>query len=283
MFFKEVDRKILTREDEIVLFKKREKALLEENAALIHEIDSTLLKHNIGLIYSFVTRVTADEYLRQDLFQEGAIALLNSIKSYDYTNNAKFSTFAMEAIKMRLHKRIPEIVDSIRKPVYVQHQIDILNRFVLKYIKKNGVAPSTEEIAEGTDLSIKDIKKIQNIPGEPLSYDMDVEVHPGVKDNFVSFVDDSSPLLEDVICDKYYVDYLYVFFDEIGLTEREKEVVYKRLGFIDDYCMSFVEIGNELGISSQRAGALYRSALNKLSSNSSKQKIIDELSCGRHI
>ena len=58
----------------------------------------TIIKENVGLIWSIVRKFANRGYEFDDLFQIGSIGLIKAVKNFDLNFNVKFSTYAVPMI-----------------------------------------------------------------------------------------------------------------------------------------------------------------------------------------
>ena len=88
---KEDKKKLLSHEETLELIEKVQK----ENDEEAKEI---LIKNNLGLVRSVISKFSNIGYERDDLFQLGSIGLIKSIYKFDSKFNVKFSTYAVPMI-----------------------------------------------------------------------------------------------------------------------------------------------------------------------------------------
>ncbi|AXF54832.1 RNA polymerase sporulation sigma factor SigF [Salicibibacter kimchii] len=115
-----------------------------------------LVENNTRLVWSVVQRFLNRGYEGEDLFQIGCIGLMKSIDKFDLNYEVKFSTYAVPMI-------IGEIQRFIRDDgtVKVSRSLKELNHKIRKekeeWTKKNGRAPTINEVAEALDVQPEDI------------------------------------------------------------------------------------------------------------------------------
>ena len=87
---KEEKKKLLSHEETLELIEKVQNG--DEEAKEI------LIKNNLGLVRSVISKFSNIGYERDDLFQLGSIGLIKSIYKFDPKFNVKFSTYAVPMI-----------------------------------------------------------------------------------------------------------------------------------------------------------------------------------------
>lgn len=134
-----------------------------DNATLIKSAQSgdraameELICNNMGLVKKIVLRFKDRGCEYDDLVQIGTIGMIKAIKSFDFSYNTVFSTYAVPLIigEIRRHLRddgLIKISRSIKK-----NGIDIM-RAKEEYEKKYSRDPSISELAEICSLSEEDV------------------------------------------------------------------------------------------------------------------------------
>ena len=120
MYLKEIGRKkMLTKEEEIVLGKKiREGNLQEKKFA-----KNKLIQANLRLVVSIAKKYIGQGLLFMDLVQEGSLGLIKAAEKFDYRKNFKFSTYATWWIKQTIiraisnHSRQTTIPERLFSPI----------------------------------------------------------------------------------------------------------------------------------------------------------------------
>ncbi len=72
--------------------------LLEQSQAGDRFARETMIKNNMGLVWSIVRRFNNRGYEQEDLFQIGSIGLMKAIDKFDASFSVKFSTYAVPMI-----------------------------------------------------------------------------------------------------------------------------------------------------------------------------------------
>lgn len=72
--------------------------LLERSQSGDEEARETMVRNNMGLVWSIVRRFSNRGYDLEDLFQVGSIGLLKAIDKFDLSFSVKFSTYAVPLI-----------------------------------------------------------------------------------------------------------------------------------------------------------------------------------------
>ncbi|MBE6642328.1 MAG: sigma-70 family RNA polymerase sigma factor [Clostridia bacterium] len=134
--------------DNITLIKKAQEG---DKSAL-----EQLISQNMGLVKKIVLRFKDRGCEYDDLVQIGTIGMIKAVKSFDFSFNTVFSTYAVPLIigEIRRHLRDDGLIKVSR--TVKKNGIDILRKKE-EFEKNNSREPSISELAELCSLSKEDI------------------------------------------------------------------------------------------------------------------------------
>ena len=133
---KEEKKKLLSHEETLELIERVQNG--DEEAKEI------LIKNNLGLVRSVISKFSNIGYERDDLFQLGSIGLIKSIYKFDPKFNVKFSTYAVPMILGEIKRYLRD--DGMVKVSRSLKQIAIKAKTQTEILtKKLGREPSIEE------------------------------------------------------------------------------------------------------------------------------------------
>lgn len=116
----------------------------------------TIIKENVGLIWSIVRKFANRGYEFDDLFQIGSIGLIKAVKNFDLNFNVKFSTYAVPMIMGEIKRFLRDdglikvsrsIKETALKVVRASNEIEA----------KTGREPKISEIADFLNISSEDV------------------------------------------------------------------------------------------------------------------------------
>ena len=220
-----------------------------------------LSQGNLRLVVSIAKKYRNRGMSFLDLIQEGNTGLMRAVDKYEYRRGFKFSTYATWWIRQAITRAIADQARTIRIPV---HMIDVLSR--LRNIQKHLTQilrrePSTEEIAEQTDLPLEEVRRVLDIGRHPIS--LDRPVGEGEDNSFGEFIEDDSndnPIRNagnGLLKDK--IEQLLK-----SLTFREREIIRLRYGLVDGYSYTLEEVGRIFKVTRERVRQIEAKAVQKM-------------------
>jgi RNA polymerase sigma factor (sigma-70 family) len=234
-------------------------AISEERKAL-EDARRRLFEGNLRLVISIARRFEKCSVEIGDLVQEGNVALMRAVETFDPQRGVPFAAFAGPVIR----RAMAEFVRATSKPVRVPKQVDDFRRRIRHaawYLASRfGKRVQPEEIAEY--LEVPKPKVVEALSADERSVPLDVA--PG---------DEEEPLVEhladprgadpaDLVDSDQHAYPLDKCLAE--LTARDRRVIELRYG--SDACedVTLEEVGRDLGVTRERARQLEARALRSL-------------------
>lgn len=203
-------------------------------------------RYVIGMACSYAEK-HADVEL-EDLIAEGNIGLIRASQLYDPTKGVRFVTYAKNWILQAVSRYIYESCGAIRFP---QHQAEYMRK--IAGAVESGCR-STEEIAQATQISLKDVELLMHYLTPVLSLDAPVEVE-GVEASFgdlVSQDDDGFDKGIEKIALRQILD---------RIPQRHREVLERNYGVFGLKEESVGQLAERFGISTERIRQIRNKAL----------------------
>lgn len=195
-----------------------------------------------------------------DLRQEGYFGLLQAARRYKPNTKIKFITFAYYYIKGAMLRYVYE--NKYLEHVPVRHLE--FAKTIRDFIRKNPTAENDmEELIRGTGLTEKQIERGLEVSARTPDY---VPLTYNEREDS-SFIESIADIDRQILRKKLFR------LCQIGLTERQREIVYKYYGLDNGEFKSFQNIANELGLSVQRVRDCCATAIKKL--HNRKEKLRD--------
>jgi RNA polymerase primary sigma factor len=252
-------QRLLTQEEEIVLAGKIKQG---DTVARTHLVES-----NMRLVISIAKTYHSTLVPFEDLVQEGAIGLMTACERYDPTKGYRFSTYATHWIRQAISRAIDNKARAIRVPAHVSETLRKIERVRTAMVRHVGEEPTVEQLAEHVGMSRDRLEAYLRAGQDPVSLDMLV----GEAENttLASLLNDKAAAdPEDEVIRREVEAEIQQILSH--LTERERTVMRRRLGFDDEEAHVLQDIGAELNLSRERVRQIEAQALKKMRRHSPK-------------
>lgn len=215
------------------------------------EAQSILVKENLGLVKSLITRFDNRGYDRDDIYQLGCIGLIKAIDKFDTTYGVRFSTYAVPMIigEIKRFLRDDGIIKVSRSLKQTATKVKITKEALFKKL--------------GRDPTIQEISKEIKIPKEDIIFALESNMHPDYLYDVIH-QDDGSPihLIDKISQDNS--DNHESLINQIALKEalnklkpRERQIIILR--YFQDKTQS--DIAEKLGISQVQVSRIEKKVL----------------------
>lgn len=257
MYLKDIGKiKLLKKEEETKLGKD----ILDGDKHKAIQAKKKLIQANLRLVVSIAKKYVGHGVLFMDLVQEGSLGLIKAANKFDYSKGFKFSTYATWWIRQTIVRAIANYSKVIRIPVHMIDKIRLVKRAVFSLGYELGHEATIEEIAQRTNLPIKQIEMvIKTIKLEPISLDTPVGENLSVED-YISDENYLSPEIktQNIMLNKYIELILK------NLTPKERTIIINRFGINGEEPKTLEQLGKNMGFSKERIRQIECSALSKL-------------------
>ena len=257
LFLNEIGRyPLLTAQEEVELAKR-----IERGDAAAKEL---MINSNLRLVVSIAKRYQGHGLSLLDLIQEGVLGLIRAVEKFDWRRGFKFSTYATWWIRQAVQRGVQNRSRVIRVPVHVAELERRASRVERELTGKLGREPTVEEVAEAAMIpldklrqareAVRTLSSLDRPVGEDGSATMgDLIAAPGGEDPTAEL----AVSLEDGALGRALE----------SLSPTQQRVLELRFGLSGAEPISLQKVGEELGLTRERAKQLERSALEQLSRN----------------
>ena len=244
--------KLLSREDEVVLFQRVESG--DDSAR------EEVIKCNLRLVVKIAMQFKGCGVAIADLIQEGNVGLLNVISRFDWRRGFRFSTYAAFWIRQEIQSAIRNYGSFIRLPIRKARLMGHISDAIRFFNSHEGRDPSVEEIATFLHEDMEKVAALMPFRDSVLS--LDAERPQADNLSLLESIPETGPKPGDRLAQEQ-AD-IVVHGAMRYLTDRERQIVDLRFGLTDGKSLSLRKTSKKVGLSQEGVRRVERRALGKL-------------------
>jgi len=220
-----------------------------------------LTRSNLRFVVSVAKKYMNQGVSLLDLINEGNLGLLRAAYKFDETKGTKFISYAVWWIRQAILQTLAEQSRVVRVPLNragILYKIGKKSNFLIQEL---GREPTEEEIADGMDITVSEVRSTMQISRKHRS--LDAPIVPGEDGKLMDYLPDeyqASPseqafkrALSETIEDSLAT-----------LKEREARILKMYFGLNRNYPMTLEEIGKIMGITRERVRQIKEKAIDRL-------------------
>ncbi len=238
-----------------------EKALGRRIRAGDQEALKRLVESNLRFVVHYAKRYRGLGLAYMDLIHEGSLGLMEAAKRFDPERNVKFISYAVWWVRQAIFHALSEHARVFRLPQKLSAQVSRLSSAREKLKSELERAPTTEELAERTELSPAEVEQLLMTAGGDVSLSAAVG-DGGNLELGDTLEQDTVPSVELELMRSSFERRIQSMVKD--LEEKEREVIKMRFGLDGEEPRTLQEIGESMRLSRERIRQIESRAKEKL-------------------
>jgi RNA polymerase primary sigma factor len=220
-----------------------------------------MVEANLRFVVHYAKRYRGLGLAYMDLIHEGNLGLMEAAKRFDPGRNVKFISYAVWWVRQAILHALSEHARVFRLPQKLSGQVSKLRSQREKLKVELERTPTTEELAERTERSAKEVEALMMASGDDVSLSAAVGDEGGLE---------LGDTLEQEIIPSVEMEMIRNSFEQriqsmVGdLDEKEREVIRMRFGLDGEDPLTLQEIGETMALSRERIRQIESRAKEKL-------------------
>ena len=220
-----------------------------------------MIEYNLCLVVNIVKYYLNRGIPLLDLVEEGNLGLIHAIEKFDPGRGFRFSTYATWWIRQSIERAIMNQSRTIRLPVHVVKEINLILRALRHLEFANGRETHLEQIAHLIDRPVEDVRRTLALNEHISSLDAPLEIDPS--HSVADAIADDNAIDPESLLQSNEVGALVKHWVE-QLPEKQRRVLERRYGLGGCEISTLEEVAADLELTRERVRQIQIEALDQL-------------------
>ncbi len=225
------------------------------------EARQKMIKHNLRLVVNIAKHYAYRGMVLLDLIEEGNLGLIHALEKFDPERGFRFSTYATWWIRQNIERAIMNQSRTIRLPVHVIKELNIVLR-ALRHLETHcEKEPTTDDVAHLLGLPVEEVRRVLAYNERTASLDAPLDIDPMLSVG-ESIPDEHNPTpdlrLEHTKLEVYVQEWLN------QLNDKQRRVIEHRYGLNGYDICTLEQLAEYMSLTRERVRQIQIEALHSL-------------------